>query len=583
MKTRIFVSAVSREFKTARDKVAHVLEFLGYEVEMQEIFGTEPGDLREMLRSKIDSCQGLIQIVGKGYGAEPPSIDSEYGRVSYTQFEFCYAQKQKKQTWVLMAGEDCGRDCPADALDLPAVADHPDPLKYQSERQDLQSAYARQFQQGQHVWWPFTSDVELENAVLKVRNDSEQLRKEFRGWQEQVTSGLLGLEQKLVAARGSHRRSLVAATAIVLLAITAAIIAMGWFSARNASKVEGQLRALYEAQKELDASLAQAAQGSNNASRWDALARKTGLSEEQIHHTIQEAAGSDDVVLRAMAQYLAGDYAKVFQSTGHAISQTSQQVVAPLAQLADLHTLRGLAHFKSKDKKPALEEFKKAWSAYATLGNADEELQTRFLAAAILFCDFGAPIDGAEILADTLSPRVPETVRYDALDFFMLFASPGVFLQEAREAGWLNDQKLAGEETITVMKQVAISSGPQTGSTVVSLPVGFSTFTVEKARAIPPLIELAATVIPRSKYFGEQHPYVMLLYLNHAETCLATGNIAMARELAAKLAGLARFHQSNPATLPTARSIVLSTGGRAIIAQLEKGGYAEKSSIKLGL
>ena len=50
----IFVSAVSRELKTARQLVANTLQFLGYEPVWQDIFGTEQGDLRAMLREKID-------------------------------------------------------------------------------------------------------------------------------------------------------------------------------------------------------------------------------------------------------------------------------------------------------------------------------------------------------------------------------------------------------------------------------------------------------------------------------------------------------------------------------------------------
>jgi len=45
----------------------------------------QPGDLRQVLRDKIDACQGLIQIVGHGYGAEPPTVGVDCNRVSYTQ------------------------------------------------------------------------------------------------------------------------------------------------------------------------------------------------------------------------------------------------------------------------------------------------------------------------------------------------------------------------------------------------------------------------------------------------------------------------------------------------------------------
>ena len=50
---------------------------LGYTFVIQEIFGTEPGDLRKVLRDKIDACEGLIQMVGQGYGAEPPTVDAD--------------------------------------------------------------------------------------------------------------------------------------------------------------------------------------------------------------------------------------------------------------------------------------------------------------------------------------------------------------------------------------------------------------------------------------------------------------------------------------------------------------------------
>jgi hypothetical protein len=54
---------------------------------------------------KIDACEGLIQIVGHGYGAAPPMVDANYGRVSYTQFKFLYACEKKKKTWLLFAGD----------------------------------------------------------------------------------------------------------------------------------------------------------------------------------------------------------------------------------------------------------------------------------------------------------------------------------------------------------------------------------------------------------------------------------------------------------------------------------------------
>ena len=94
----VFISCVSPEFRQTRSRVAAILTRLGYTPVIQKIFGTEPGDLRQVLRDKIDACEGLIQIVGQGYGAEPPMMDANCGRVSYTQFEFFYAREKKKKT-----------------------------------------------------------------------------------------------------------------------------------------------------------------------------------------------------------------------------------------------------------------------------------------------------------------------------------------------------------------------------------------------------------------------------------------------------------------------------------------------------
>ena len=109
MKPRIFISAVSSELRTIRGLVSNVLERLGYEPVRQDIFGTKSGDLRQALRETIDDCDGLVQIVGHGYGAEPPLelVDPTLGRVSYTQFEFLYALQKQKKTWLIYAGEAC--------------------------------------------------------------------------------------------------------------------------------------------------------------------------------------------------------------------------------------------------------------------------------------------------------------------------------------------------------------------------------------------------------------------------------------------------------------------------------------------
>jgi Domain of unknown function (DUF4062) len=146
----VFISCVTPEFGQIRSRVAAILTRLGYTPVFQEIFGTEPGDLRQVLRDKIDACEGLIQIVGQGYGAEPPTVDADYGRVSYTQFEFLYA-REKKKTWLIFAGDTCTRNRLLECLDLPNDPAHPDPDGYQAERRALQLTYRDKRRNDGHV------------------------------------------------------------------------------------------------------------------------------------------------------------------------------------------------------------------------------------------------------------------------------------------------------------------------------------------------------------------------------------------------------------------------------------------------
>jgi Domain of unknown function (DUF4062) len=232
-KPRIFISAVSSEFKTAREKVSHVLEFLGFEAEQQEIFGTESGDLRQVLQIKIDACEGLLQIVGFGYGAEPPTVDPEYGRVSYTQFEFLCARKKQKKTWLLFAGDTSVRDTPPPLLDLPLDPKQHDRAGYQAERRVLQSAYLDKLRQAEHIRWKYDNDTELENAVLKLRNDSEELRREFRAWQNTVVRRLEDLGGSI---KIGNSRSL--AVALAAIACIAVLLGGGFWSLRQSGLAE---------------------------------------------------------------------------------------------------------------------------------------------------------------------------------------------------------------------------------------------------------------------------------------------------------------------------------------------------------
>lgn len=178
----IFISAVSKELRSARQLVANTLKFLGYEPVWQDIFGTEGGDLRQMLRQQIDQCKGVVQLVGQCYGAEPPAPDEEFGRVSYTQFEALYGRKRGKKVWYLFMDES-----------FPIDPHEPEP----EEVRQLQASYRNTLKADTHLFHPLASREALEAGVLKLRDDLTQLRRGAKRWAIGVAA-LLGLIAILV-------------------------------------------------------------------------------------------------------------------------------------------------------------------------------------------------------------------------------------------------------------------------------------------------------------------------------------------------------------------------------------------------
>ena len=150
----IFISAVSRELRSARQLVANTLIFLGYEPDWQDVFGTEEGDLRAMLRRRVDACKGVVQLVGNCYGAEPPSIDQQFGRVSYTQYEALYAKSKGKRVWYLFLDENFPSD----------QREEEDP-----EKGKLQCDYRAQVKADSHLYHLLSNREGLEASVLKLR------------------------------------------------------------------------------------------------------------------------------------------------------------------------------------------------------------------------------------------------------------------------------------------------------------------------------------------------------------------------------------------------------------------------------
>lgn len=173
---RLFLSAVSEELRSSRQAVAATVRTLGFDPVSQDDFPTGHGELRQWLRDQIDSCEGIIQLVGHGYGAEPPDVDPEHGRISYTQLELLYASAKGKETWVIVMGEGCCRDKPIERLDLPRETAHPDPAGYQAERRKLQEDYILRLTRENYLRHTANDDTELQNIVLRRRDERWQCR-----------------------------------------------------------------------------------------------------------------------------------------------------------------------------------------------------------------------------------------------------------------------------------------------------------------------------------------------------------------------------------------------------------------------
>ena len=197
---RIFLSAVSTELRSARQAVARTVRTLGYDPVSQDDFPTGYGELRQWLREQIDGCEGLIQLVGDAYGAEPPEADPEFGRVSYTQFEFLHALRKGKKTWVVLIGDRCSRDRAATQLDLPESTAGLEPAAaqdWQAERKALQHSYRDRLVQENHLRHSANDDTALENIILKLRDELAELRRtdeirQRRLWRA-VVAVLIGL------------------------------------------------------------------------------------------------------------------------------------------------------------------------------------------------------------------------------------------------------------------------------------------------------------------------------------------------------------------------------------------------------
>jgi len=178
-KPKYFLSAVSSEFESLRLRLDKLLRELGFETSTMDYEGTDAGNLGDVLCHRIDECDGLIQIVGEGYGAEPPEPHPEHGRISYTQFEYLYARENGLRTFVLPATGDAVRDRPVDELDA-------NPPEQKDNKRRLQREYRQRLETSNQLWHRFASVEELERKVATLRTEVDTTRRDYQAHQQKA-------------------------------------------------------------------------------------------------------------------------------------------------------------------------------------------------------------------------------------------------------------------------------------------------------------------------------------------------------------------------------------------------------------
>jgi len=113
---KIFLSAVSGEFRACRQALASDLRAVGAEVTVQEDFTQHGRSLLEKLEEYIAGCDRVIILVGNAFGFAPEGPAQPKGKPqrSYTQWEYFFSQGERlddqveapKETFVYFASPE---------------------------------------------------------------------------------------------------------------------------------------------------------------------------------------------------------------------------------------------------------------------------------------------------------------------------------------------------------------------------------------------------------------------------------------------------------------------------------------------
>jgi hypothetical protein len=199
--TRVFISAVSRELGTVHKLVKKALEDSGYHAVEQDNFPLDYRELVDKLQNQIVTCDAVIHIAGRYFGAEPRQRPEGAPRRSYTQLEYDLARKLGKPVYVFVTGAGFPTD-PYEAED--------------EEKVHLQEAY-RQALMG--------TDQEYHCAVSREDIDQKVRSLQFRV--EALVDELTRTDEKIVDT-GTRLGRRLAVIFTVVLAVLATVGYLAW-------------------------------------------------------------------------------------------------------------------------------------------------------------------------------------------------------------------------------------------------------------------------------------------------------------------------------------------------------------------
>ena len=382
----IFISAVSRELRSGRQLAANTLTFLGYQPVWQEIFGTETGDLRAMLRQQIDQCKGVLQIVGNCYGAEPPAPDPQFGRVSYTQYEALYARQRGKKVWYLFIDEKFPVDvCEGEPEELRA----------------LQAAYRQRLQSDAHLFHPLTSREGLEASVLKLRDDLVRLRRGVKQWAAGVAILLIisvGLGFWLLHGQRQTTQR-VADTEHAVVAMTQEVTKLRE-GILNYPKVEAQVR---QSQAEEDPAALQERVYTELAKQLNVDAKLLREKLPQVAADLKRAPDASSYE-RANAAYVSKDYLEAERLALQAVDEAKKAAPPKPAEILQALELAGFSAQKRIQFKTAMEHFRAAEKLTDRQSNPAQWAEVQH-AIGDLLIEQGAYREGEDVLRTLVETR----------------------------------------------------------------------------------------------------------------------------------------------------------------------------------